>query len=308
MNITSRATICLFGILTALIAPRAVSQAPTGHDTVNAAIAARVANNLAERKIAEAPRRTRGQDLSGLYRAAVSNVPVVLSQKGLGSSIVIRVKNSQALVITNNHVVKEPITIEGRPVVVLLFYDPALKNEIFDPNKFSQCFASPPNATDWCQAVRRSTRIAAILGTDSFCDLALLQVNDIPAGVTGSSPADVRTLQPGDPVAAIGHPTGLLWSLTTGIISAVRTHMKIGNGFGTVIQTQTAINPGNSGGPLIGTNGNIAGVIFGSRAGKTFTINTEDVTMPTEGLNYAIGIDTALDFVDREDQKTRSMR
>jgi S1-C subfamily serine protease len=303
MNIVSRATICLVGLLMTLAAPRAISQAPPGQDTVNAAVVARVARSLAGRKVAAPPARTRGQDLSALYRSSVLNVPVVLSQSGLGSSIVIGgKKNGHFLVITNNHVIERPITIEERSVVLLIFYDPTLKNELFNPDRFSQCFSSDADKTDWCKAVRRSTRIAAILRADPAHDLALLQVDNVPAGVTGLQPASINALQPGDQVAVIGHPTGLLWSMTTGIISAVRTHMMIGNAFGTVIQTQTAVNPGNSGGPLIGTDGNVAGVIFGSRAGQTFKIGSEDVTMPTEGLNYAIGIDTALAFTSDGDK------
>ncbi len=303
MTVVFRATVCLWAALLILTAPRAISQARTGQEAINAAIASSVADNLANRQVAEPPQRTRGQDLSALYRAAVLNVPVVLSKEGLGSSIVISVgKDKHALVITNYHVVEHPIPIQGKSAALVMFYDPALKNDVFDPNKFSQCFASPPDASDWCQVVRRSTRIAAILGTDSFCDLALLQVNNVPAGVTGLPTSDIHALQPGDPVAAIGHPTGLLWSLSTGIISAVRTHMQIGNGFGTVIQTQAAINPGNSGGPLIGTDGKVSGVVFGSRAGQRFRVGTGELTMPTEGLNYAIGIDTTLDFIDRQNR------
>ena len=303
MNISRRAAICVLGPLIILIVPRAISQTQAGHDSIDSAIATRVAKHLAGREVAAAPKRTRGGDLSTLYRAAVLNVPVVLSQNGLGSSIVTAVtKDGHASVITNNHVVEQPITIEGKPAVVLIFYDAALKNDVFNPDKFSQCFSSASGGTDWCNIVRRSTRIGTILRTDPSRDLALVRVDNPPAGVTGMEPADINTLQPGDSVAAIGHPTGLLWSLTTGIISAVRTHMMIGTGFGTVIQTQTAVNHGNSGGPLLATNGKLAGVIFGSRAGQTFQVGTEEVTMPTEGLNYAIGIDTALAFTRRGDR------
>ena len=57
----------------------------------------------------------------------------------------------------------------------------------------------------------------------------------------------------GDPVVAIGHPFGLLWTVTNGIISQIRL-----NGF--LIQTNTVINPGNSGGPLFNSRGQLIGI------------------------------------------------
>ncbi len=118
----------------------------------------------------------------------------------------------------------------------------------------------------------------------------------MPTGVTAIPAGEIERLQPGDTVAVIGHPKGLLWSLTTGIVSAVRSNMKVRTGVATVIQTQAPVNPGNSGGPVIGTDGNLAGVVFGSRVGETLQIGTENVTMPAEGLNYAVGIDAVLAF------------
>ena len=57
----------------------------------------------------------------------------------------------------------------------------------------------------------------------------------------------------GEDVFALGHPGGLKFSASRGIISAVR-NIKTINGLGlmaTYIQTDVAINPGNSGGPLV---------------------------------------------------------
>jgi len=260
-------------------------------------IGADVSRMLAGCQIAPMPPQTRGADLEGLYRASVSNVPVILSEKGLGSSAVIIVKpDRHALLITNYHVVRDRFTIKGQPSVIVVFYSPELKNQPFDGQRFGECLASSTDQSPWCQAVRRSTRVGTIVRYDQASDLALVSVANAPPGVTGFRAGNIQSLEPGASVAAIGHPTGLLWSFTTGIISAIRTNFSLGNGTGTLVQTQTPINPGNSGGPLIAMDGTIAGIIFGARAGERVRFGGEELTIPTEGLNYAIGIDTALTF------------
>ncbi|MFM8551040.1 MAG: S1C family serine protease, partial [Nitrospiraceae bacterium] len=65
----------------------------------------------------------------------------------------------------------------------------------------------------------------------------------------------------GQKVLAIGHPFGLGYALTTGIISG----MGAGPEHGTllhdpVIQTSAPINPGNSGGPLVDHEGRVIGI------------------------------------------------
>jgi len=94
---------------------------------------------------------------------------------------------------------------------------------------------------------------AVIVGypRDDEVDLALLQVEVAglkPAGPIGSFSAVV----PGMEVLAIGHPLGLEYTLTEGIVSARRE--------GRYIQTTAAIHPGNSGGPLVTSRGAVIGV------------------------------------------------
>jgi len=267
-----------------------------GQGSLNPALATQVGAVLAGRRVAEPPVETRGGGPPDLYRASVRNVPVVVSSDGTGSSVVIVVTQERhGWVNTNYHVVDKPFTVSGYPTVALLFYDAALKNELFNGQQFADCLSSS-GQSNWCQAVRHATRLATVVRTDRSRDLALLEVSNVPTGVTGFQPAEIATLQPGDPVAVIGHPKGLLWSLTTGIISAIRTKLQVGNGMATVIQTQAPVNPGNSGGPLIGVDGNLVGVVFGSRVGQMLKIGNEDVAMSAEGLNYAIGIDEVLTF------------
>ena len=63
-------------------------------------------------------------------------------------------------------------------------------------------------------------------------------------------------MKDGDAVLAIGHPYGLNYTATQGVISKV-DRIRDGLKF---IQIDAAINPGNSGGPLVNTSGEIIGV------------------------------------------------
>ncbi|HUR65889.1 MAG TPA: trypsin-like peptidase domain-containing protein [Chitinophagaceae bacterium] len=63
-------------------------------------------------------------------------------------------------------------------------------------------------------------------------------------------------MKDGDQVVAIGHPFGLNYTVTQGVISKV-DRIRDGLKF---IQIDAAINPGNSGGPLVNNKGEIIGV------------------------------------------------
>ena len=60
----------------------------------------------------------------------------------------------------------------------------------------------------------------------------------------------------GDEVLAIGHPRGLHFTSTRGIVSEARRAMRDGS----FVQTDVAINPGNSGGPLFDSQGSLVGI------------------------------------------------
>ncbi|MGH2552134.1 MAG: trypsin-like peptidase domain-containing protein [Chitinophagaceae bacterium] len=91
--------------------------------------------------------------------------------------------------------------------------------------------------------------------TDRKHDLAFLQS---PQGI---ELPEVRLgiyekMKDGDAVVAIGHPYGLNYTATQGVISKV-DRIRDGLKF---IQIDAAINPGNSGGPLVNMQGEIIGV------------------------------------------------
>jgi len=97
--------------------------------------------------------------------------------------------------------------------------------------------------------------ISKVLYTDGVYDLAFLEVPEgkefspVPLG-------KVDVLHEGQQVMAIGHPYGLKFTATQGIISKSK---RLWNGTD-YIQIDAAINPGNSGGPLINDKNEIIGV------------------------------------------------
>jgi S1-C subfamily serine protease len=85
----------------------------------------------------------------------------------------------------------------------------------------------------------------------------------------------------GQDVYAIGHPKGLLWSYTEGVVSQIRPNYQWSYREGsvhqaTVIQTQTPMHAGSSGGALFDGGGRVVG------------INTA-LKDPTLGFAIAIG-------------------
>ncbi len=95
---------------------------------------------------------------------------------------------------------------------------------------------------------------------DRTLDLALLKLDHPALGRPTLSLANPNSVSVGDPVAAIGDPEdGGLWTLTTGIISAVIANLGGVKGrYG--YQTDASINRGNSGGPLLNSNADIVGM------------------------------------------------
>ena len=91
--------------------------------------------------------------------------------------------------------------------------------------------------------------------TDRKHDLAFLEP---PAGINLPQLAlgKYEILKDGDEVIAIGHPYGLNYTATQGVISRV-DRIRDGLKF---IQIDAAINPGNSGGPLVNGAGEVIGV------------------------------------------------
>jgi S1-C subfamily serine protease len=123
---------------------------------------------------------------------------------------------------------------------------------------------------------------ATVVGTDRAHDLAVIQIkaSDLTPMVLGDS----RHLQVGQKVYAIGNPFGLSGTLTSGIVSSIRSVQEPdGMTIDEAIQTDAAINPGNSGGPLLNLHGEVIGIntMIASNVGQS------------AGIGFAIPINTA---------------
>jgi len=109
-----------------------------------------------------------------------------------------------------------------------------------------------------------SIATAEVIGTDPLNDLAVIDVDDIPADqLHPVEMGDSSQLVPGQLAIAIGNPFGQFErTITTGVVSALdRTINREGQRpiFG-LIQTDASINRGNSGGPLLNSQGKVIGI------------------------------------------------
>jgi S1-C subfamily serine protease len=118
--------------------------------------------------------------------------------------------------------------------------------------------------------------LGEVVARSATIDLALVRVKERRAAYLRLSKGEHAGI--GNDVIAIGTPEGLDWSVSRGIISAVRTSAAL-----RLIQTDAAINQGNSGGPLIDiASGYVVGVnTLGFRKdiaeGLGFAVSSEDV-------------------------------
>ncbi len=104
---------------------------------------------------------------------------------------------------------------------------------------------------------------ARVVGVDPPNDLAVLQVDALPEGVSPVELGDSDELQVGQYAVAIGNPFGQFErTLTVGVISALNRTLSLENNrvLRGVIQTDASINRGNSGGPLLDSRGRLIGV------------------------------------------------
>jgi len=91
---------------------------------------------------------------------------------------------------------------------------------------------------------------ADIIATADSFDLALLWIPRHAGSLTFVQP--ITAIHDGAPVFVIGHPEGLKYTLTTGIVSGFRDQ---------ALQISAAVSPGNSGGPVYDDQGNLAGIV-----------------------------------------------
>jgi len=127
-----------------------------------------------------------------------------------------------------------------------------------------------------------------VVKKDIRLDLAIIKVEarGEPVKLYNSNSLDL-----GSEVVAIGHPSGLQFTITRGIVSAIRKRKSSYDEGGKeilFIQTDAAINPGNSGGPLF-----YGDYVVGVN-------NQKLVSRAVEGLGFAIHYSEVKNFLDED--------
>ena len=169
-----------------------------------------------------------------------------------GSGIIIGENDTELLIVTNNHVVQDTVSLK------ITFVD--------------------DTAVD-----------AAVKGTDPDTDLAVISVplDQIPQEtkekIAVARLGDSDGLKVGQGVIAIGNALGYGQSVTVGYVSALNREIKTSDGNTRVLlQTDAAINPGNSGGALL----NMTGEVIGINAAKYSSTEVEGIgyAIPVSGV------------------------
>lgn len=115
---------------------------------------------------------------------------------------------------------------------------------------------------------------SAILSTDRSPEVI------VPAVLSGGG-------RVGDEVFAVGHPLGLVNSMSAGVISGLGRSIPLDDEvtLHQLIQFDAAANPGNSGGPLLNRNGQVIGIV-------TALANPTDQNFFV-GIGFAVPIEAA---------------
>lgn len=133
---------------------------------------------------------------------------------------------------------------------------------------------------------------------DTIADLAVIRIksrNSLVWPVV--KVGDNETTRLGDWVISIGSPFGLQNTVTAGVVSSLaRKSTQIGGQDSRLryIQTDCVVHSGSSGGPLVNLKGEVIG------------INT--TRAESEGISFAIRIDTTLDMIGQLIKEGRVMR
>jgi S1-C subfamily serine protease len=116
-------------------------------------------------------------------------------------------------------------------------------------------------------------------------DIAVLQAEQLPSVIVPAVLAGGP--QVGDDAFAVGHPLGLVQSLSAGVISGLDRSLPVADGrtLKGLIQFDAAVNPGNSGGPLLNRQGQVIGIV-------TALANPSKQDFFT-GIGFAVPIATA---------------
>ena len=189
------------------------------------------------------------KQLVGIVKPSVATVLA----DGQGSAFVVGQSDNNTFLITNRHVVADSQYVEVE---------------------------WEDGSSDRAIVVARAKNSDSYKTNNFLNDLVLLRINKVKGKIL---PIKESLEETGENVIAIGTPEGLEFTVTRGIVSAVREEGKL-------IQTDAAINPGNSGGPLMNSYGCVIGV-------NTF------IYKENQGLNFAISSKRLLNFLQNSGYK-----
>jgi serine protease Do len=101
---------------------------------------------------------------------------------------------------------------------------------------------------------------AQVVYADPVADIAVIQLKDWELYEKNENPVNLilgnsNYMKPGDKIVVIGHPWGLTWTVSEGIISG--KHRRVGQNPKFVDQIDANLFQGNSGGPIFNENGQI---------------------------------------------------
>ena len=125
------------------------------------------------------------------------------------------------------------------------------------------------------------------IGFDPQLDIAIIKIPD--QNYDHLEFSNSEEIKVGEKTIALGNPLGLSFSVTEGIVSALKRDGP--NNIPAYIQIDTPLNPGNSGGPLVNTAGRVIGV-------NNFKIQG------SENLGFALESNYAVETINNIFQQT----
>jgi Trypsin-like peptidase domain len=117
-----------------------------------------------------------------------------------------------------------------------------------------------------------------LVAVDERRDVAAIR---IPAVALPALPvAPLEEVRPGEPIFIVSNPSGLTWSASAGVLSAVRPVEEVlttQSGY-RVLQFTAPVSPGSSGGAVVDSKGRVVGIVVFSKRGQA--------------LNFAVPLET----------------
>jgi len=228
---------------------------------------------------------------TAVYKKVLKSVVWVQSPRGgnkLATGTGSLVDRKHRLVLTNYHVVGDV----DRATVMFPAYQ---KGKLVAEREY------------YIERIRRDGIRGKVVARDRRCDLALIQLEDLPEGVE-SLPLSPTSVSPGQSVQSIGNPggSGALWVYTPGKVRQVYFKKwksdlegRIVNFEAEIVETDSATNHGDSGGPLVKNEAQLVGVTQGGAVNARLLSTFIDVSevklfLASRDVRKILGSDTLI--------------